>query len=661
MRGRRYIPLWWVPLLVALTPAVGWVPAHRDLMDFFLPMRTATASSLVAGIMPWLNFANGCGEAWFANPETAVLYPPAWVHMVAAPEWALALEIALHLAWLSFGTGLLARHLGAGTLGRTVAEVAAWSAGPIVFTAGVLNNLETLAWVPWMVLAARAVGTRAIPLVALTTGLAWLGGEPQMWAMAVCLTLMVARSRIFAAVGVVLGTLLVAVQMVPFIYWVLEGDRGLEAASWVLRGAVAPTDWAGVLTPGLPVNPDRMIYMESFFFGAPLLVCGLLGAWRRKWLLAVVFALALLATLPEIGGGEVFLTLTGGLVRYPSRFALAGLALLLPVMGTGAERWLEGQGRWLAVAIATLTLLLCIFGWHPLRWWVAGIPAALMLAGSASLSWRGLRTVALIGGLMGTVLSALPLLGLRPIESIARDGRTWPEAGDGGRVYSPAPSADDMQWFATGMEPRRLWPVGYLNLEEELTMARTDSPVANGRLMDHLEAADRGAENRWWLDTLAARWVVLREAAGVPEDMESIRVSGGMRLLHNDRALPLVWLTLEPPCPDNGRLRNGLAHEIALEENGLRVTLDVVRAGYVWVSLAPVRGWHWFLDGRRVELNQGPGIVQYLPVDAGSHVLSGRYCPPGLMTAALASASAACVVMLLLYWNRRRERLTPLT
>ena len=94
MSSRRYVALWWVPLLLALTPAVGLIPAHRDLVDFFLPMRTATASSLAAGIMPWINFANGCGEAWFANPETAILYPPAWLHLVAAPEWAMALEIA---------------------------------------------------------------------------------------------------------------------------------------------------------------------------------------------------------------------------------------------------------------------------------------------------------------------------------------------------------------------------------------------------------------------------------------------------------------------------------------------------------------------------------------------------------------------------------------
>lgn len=653
----RYVPLWWVPLLLALTPMLGLFPAHRDLVDFFLPMRTLTASSLAAGVVPWLNFANGCGEAWFANPETAVLYPPAWLHLVAPPAWALALEVALHLAWMSLGAGLLARDLGSGPIGRSVVEMATWSVGPVIFTAGVLNNLETLTWVPWMVLAARVAGNRAVGLVAVTTAFAWLGGEPQMWAMAVVLTVAAARSRVRTVAGVALGSLVVAVQMVPFAFWVLEGDRGPQAASWALRGAMTPADWSGLLVPGLPVDPHRMVYVESFFFGAPLTICGLLGAWRRKCLLAVVGLLGLLATLPEVGGGGIFLALTGGLVRYPSRFALAGLVLLLPTMGTGAEEWLDGRGRWLAATVAALTLALCFIGWHPMRWWVAGLPAALVLAGVAFPAWREVRRAALITGLAGTVATALALIGLQPIGSFVHDDTIWPEAGDGGRIYAPAPSGDVVQWLATGMEPRRLWPVGYLNLADGLTVARTDSPVANGHLVNHLEMADRGPENRWWLNVLAAPWVVLRETAGLPDGMEAVRVRGGMRLLSNRQALPVVSLALEQPRPDVGWQTNGLVDEIVFDGNNCRATLNPSEDGYAWISLAPIGGWRWFLDGAGIELTQGPGIVQYIPVAEGRHQLFGRYRPPGLAPAVATSMAAAIFVGILLSvpMIRRRE------
>lgn len=89
--------MWWVPLLLILAPLVGWMPAHRDLIDFFAPMRGLTAEFIGMGVGPWLNLSNGCGEAWFANPETAVLYPPAWLHLILPTPWALTAEIALHL------------------------------------------------------------------------------------------------------------------------------------------------------------------------------------------------------------------------------------------------------------------------------------------------------------------------------------------------------------------------------------------------------------------------------------------------------------------------------------------------------------------------------------------------------------------------------------
>ena len=161
-------------------------------------------------------------------------------------------------------------------------------------TVGVLNNLETLTWLPWMVLAARLGDRRSMPLLAAATALGWLGGEPQVWAMGVILAVAVSRRRGPALIGIALGVAMVAVQLVPFLIWVAEGDRG-PAASWLLRGALAPADWSGTLVPGLSADAGRMIYAESLFFGAPILMCALLGAWRRRWVLALVVALALLA------------------------------------------------------------------------------------------------------------------------------------------------------------------------------------------------------------------------------------------------------------------------------------------------------------------------------------------------------------------------------
>ncbi len=213
--------------------------------------------------------------------------------------------------------------------------------------------------------------------------------------MAVVLVLLAAPGRRRSATGIALGTAVIAVQLVPFLFWVIEGDRGVSAAAWALRGGLTPADWSGLLVPGLPWNPSRMIYAESLFIGAPLVVCLLLGAWRYKWVLAGSCVLGFMATLPEIGGGKLFLLLTGGLVRYPSRFALVALMIVLPFVGRGVENWLEGEGRRVALAVGVFSLALCVFTEHPLRWWVAGVPSLLLIAAAAAPPRRDLRAIAL--------------------------------------------------------------------------------------------------------------------------------------------------------------------------------------------------------------------------------------------------------------------------
>jgi len=67
--------------------------------------------------------------------------------------------------------------------------------------------------------------------------------------------------------------------------------------------------------------------------------------------------------------------------------------------------------------------------------------------------------------------------------------------------------------------------------------------------------------------------------------------------------------------------------------------------GWLTLSLAPVKGWRWDLDGNPVELEQGPGIIQYLRVAAGDHRLEGRYQPPLHRWTTIFSGCAVLVVL----------------
>jgi uncharacterized membrane protein YfhO len=75
------------------------------------------------------------------------------------------------------------------------------------------------------------------------------------------------------------------------------------------------------------------------------------------------------------------------------------------------------------------------------------------------------------------------------------------------------------------------------------------------------------------------------------------------------------------------------------------MTISTPTEGWMLLSLAPVSGWRWRLDGRPVELEQGPGIIQYVRVPAGDHRLEGRYRPPMYMVTTVFSGCAVLVVL----------------
>jgi uncharacterized membrane protein YfhO len=127
--------------------------------------------------------------------------------------------------------------------------------------------------------------------------------------------------------------------------------------------------------------------------------------------------------------------------------------------------------------------------------------------------------------------------------------------------------------------------------------------------------------------------------------MEQIASRGGMRLLRNHNAMPVTWLADRPPDPDRPGSRIGEVTEQTLAVNACSMTLSTPTEGWMSLSLVPVNGWRWRLDDRPVELEQGPGIVQYLRVPAGSHHLEGRYRPPMHLLTTVFSGCAVLVVL----------------
>lgn len=601
----------------------GLSPAVRDIPSYFLPLRHHVGEVVRGRASPFWNPRVGCGEAVWANPQLGVLYPPAWLAAVLPAERALGAEVGLHLALLGLGCGLLTRRLG----GRDWLDVAAaWGAvlaGPVVDAAGVLNNLDTLAWTPWLWWA--ALGRRAWP-VALLAALGWLGAEPWLAAVAAVGALVLAPNRRTLGALALAGGL-VAAQALPFVAWAREGDRGLgiapEAAA---RGAVTVRELVGLAVPNLPLPPrgDRFVAHLTMPFWA-LLMGGLALAGRGpgRRLAAVGWTAVALSVLPGLPGVRVgWAWLTRGLVWYPGRMLFVAVVALLPAaaaqVGGAGRRWRLAAGAAVLALVGGL-----VAGGTALELAVQTGCAVATLGGPVPVLAALLASASQAPG----YLMALDLTDLKPP---ALDPCLRQPAAPAGRWLSLPLTREQLVWVQEEPLLRgRALGWGYWGLWDDRPMARSYAPVQSRRLAAHLAEADRGAAFRWWLDSLAAPWLVGHRA--VPLLPRRCRTPAGT-VLHNPAAWPEAWVVEGMPGPDQRPIVCGRAEQQATSGHvgRWRCRVDRPRA-MLLLSRTPDPGWRYRVDGTRVPITPGPGILQGVAVPQGEHLVEAVYSPPGLL------------------------------
>jgi hypothetical protein len=634
--------------LLLLLPLAGLVPAHRDLPGYFLPMRQWTASELASGRIPWLNPLNGCGESWYANPQTGVLYPPAWIWLALPARWALTLEIALHLAWLSLGAGLLAWSWTGRRDVMLTAQLTALAAPPVLALAGMLNNLETLAWLPWMVLAARGSPRVRVLLLPLAVAGGWLAAEPVLWAFGLAAAVAVAPRDRWTLAGVSLGVLLAGVQLLPFAGWVLQGDRGAGVPPEpMLAGALPLRGLGSFLVPGAPGSG----WIETLFLGGPLLAAGIAFLWRRPPALGAPVLLLGLAVSPAVHHGGFYLALTAGLVRYPSRFAAMAAVILAAAGVAGLRDWLRGGEQAASAAMGVLTLAACAAA-PPAGRAAGGVLAALLLAAATWPSKRAIRVTALGASLCAALPLLYQVLEPRSYGHLDRMRTPWAEARGAGRMFSPVPGPDSRRRLAAEPVLRAAWPVGYTNLLAGLARVRTDAPLEH-RALAALDRRATSPRRMWWLNSSGARWVVLsrRTRAG---GLRPVRSERGLWLHRNPGAWPQVLLTSSPPAVERAPgVVPGLL-TLVRRPDGLVVRTRCDQPSWAVISLTPVRGWRFQVDGAAAVVEPGPSVLQRIQIPPGSHHLEGRF-RPGLLGMGAAGSSMALVMMTTLALVRRHR------
>jgi hypothetical protein len=174
-----------VLIFCARLAVTGQIIAHGDAFTYFYPYWHAASEALSGGRLPLWNDKLFLGAPFLANGQTGLLYPPNWFVWAVGSDApaALNLSILMHLTWAGLGTLVLLRAAMRLGLQAAVAGAALYAVGGALTThAAQINQLQGLAWLPWLFalldLARRRPG-RWGPLLAGALAMQVLTGHTQ--------------------------------------------------------------------------------------------------------------------------------------------------------------------------------------------------------------------------------------------------------------------------------------------------------------------------------------------------------------------------------------------------------------------------------------------------------------------------------------------------
>jgi len=154
-------PPWLLPAVAALLTLLlfgdsllvpGRVPVSMvsDLRTQYLPWREFAFSQIRSGHFPLWNPYAFCGTPFFADPQSALLYPPNWLNLFLSPERAASSIVALHFFMAIVFAGIFFRSRGVSRLAAILGGILYACSGPIItnLRPGHLPLLCSAAWGP---------------------------------------------------------------------------------------------------------------------------------------------------------------------------------------------------------------------------------------------------------------------------------------------------------------------------------------------------------------------------------------------------------------------------------------------------------------------------------------------------------------------------------
>jgi len=662
------------------------------------------------GVVPLWSPLILSGYPFSANPLSGLFYPPAWLLWVLPLPLGYHLLTGLHLLLGGWGTARLIRRI-------VPNPIAAW-VGACLFVlmpklaahmgAGHLTLVWAVCWTPWLMewteqargqtryswkqnlMVGLGLGLTALADVrwAAYFGLYWAGvygwsvmervaaGRKAGGKAASDAVWVLAKG---ASVQVTLATTAAAAVLLPL----------GEYSSLSTRAAMSGADrLAYSLEPGRLLNlvvPNFGGYAEWILYPGILVV---LLAWvgvcsrsnrRRKWIWAVVFALAVMFSLGDrLLLARVLGELPGlNLLRVPARaLFFADLAVML-LAATGLNDLLMESvrgSRGLNLTLAAWGGILGVFGLG-MGAVVRPVPAAFVWAGVLGLAgtlliflrlygkmrplpWLGIIFLVILGDLL---LNQRSLMRYRSETAKTREGVAAAQylAGKPGifRIYSPSysipqhSSAAYRLELADGVDPLQ-WAAyaDYFDSASGVPRSRYGVTLPPFEQGDPAEANRMYIPNAERLGRLNVRYV----AAEYPVDAEGLvldRVIGTTWIYENFLACPRAWVeSAESTGCDVG---SKAVRWIRQEPN--QIWLEAHGPGLLVLSEVNYPGWQVFVDGEASERKTVDGVFRSVMLTSGSHTVQWVYRPGWVYAGGVISVLSVMGAALGLFFTRKER------
>ena len=629
------------------------------------------------GQIPLWRTTIASGGPWAANPQSWLTYPPAWLFFLLPINLTFNLLLLGHLALAALTTYAFGRRaLGLEPPGASLAGLAfaatPWLSGQL--SAGHVNIILALAWLPVALLGIHRVAAEGRTGGALLAGVAWaaaLLNHFQMAAFAAAVGaawFVVMGLRDDPAVGwrrrsglllLALGVaiLLSAVLLIPL----------AEALPFLNRTALTAEEagafslpWASLLTSVIPTyggEPEQVIYL-----GLPIIILATVGLFLKRdglaWFLVIVSALAALFALGT--HTPLFPLLIHwipgfGWLRVPTRAWVIVAFCVALLAGRGLSGLCQAQPNLLVrrhitvvglvALVAGLTLSAGLFFLFqpvpPAAWSMAALTvltvAALMLRIRSKFPAFPFAFAILILAAVDLGLVRFVWTEMRaPAEVFAWGGETAEYlAGQPGRFRSYSPSYSLPQhtaiqhglYLADGVDPIQLAHYAEFIASAGGYTATGYSPTLPPILDDTSSQPDATR-----LGLLNVGYVL----ASFPLESEGLALEerlGGTHIYRNERGLPRAYTIPSAAIPAQGdialdALSAAKRAEIELyTPNRIVVEAAIESAGLLVLSEVWYPGWRALDNGREVAIQRVAGTLRGAYLERGSHTVEFRYSP----------------------------------